>query len=158
MFRDRERKLTFWELKRQEGREPVRLLPNRNISATSISISHCGNIPSSWFSLRSRVPRVFCVEIQFGISTARPQDLIFNSYTIQVGTIFALLFHVRLLLPIKRCFRPFISNNHNGISPLSKLLSKWSISIFINFWMDGGMAPVSLLWLKSKFFPIPSNS
>jgi hypothetical protein len=45
---------------------------------------------------------------------------------------------------------PLILNNQDGISPVSKLFSKLSVSNLVNFCMDDGIVPVSLLLLKSK--------
>ena len=45
---------------------------------------------------------------------------------------------------------PFILNNQDGIFPLSKLFSNWSVSNLTNFCMDDGILPVYFLLLKDK--------
>lgn len=54
LFRATKGTSKFRELKRQDGRGPVRLLSDKIRNPTSISTSHCGNIPPNWFSLKSR--------------------------------------------------------------------------------------------------------
>ena len=145
LFWDRERTIKFWESKRRGGREPVSLLSDKISCSTSISASHCGNIPSSWFLLKSRVWRVFCLEIQYGIFLTRPQEFKDNSDSINFGIIFALLFQVRWLPPKRRLFKPLILNNQDGVSPMSKLFSNESASNFVKFCMDDGIVPLKLL-------------
>ena len=106
----------------------MRLLPDRIVVVTFISASHCEKIPSSWFSPKSRKVRVFCVEIQFGISPEIPQEFIDNPTSIHFGTIFAFLFQVRSFPLRVISFRPLILNSTDGISPVSKLFSKSSVS------------------------------
>ena len=45
---------------------------------------------------------------------------------------------------------PFILNNQDGIFPMSKLFSNWSVSNLTNFCMDDGIPPLYLLLLKDK--------
>ena len=65
LFRAKERVLKVGLVKRQDEREPIRLLSDRIMSTTSIFASHSGNVPSSWFSLKSKYLSPFCEEIQY---------------------------------------------------------------------------------------------
>ena len=66
--------------------------PENSFEEKSMVWSLCGNIHCNWFSLKAKVLRVFCIEIQFGISPTRPQDFKDNLDNINFGSIVALLF------------------------------------------------------------------